>query len=68
MVIVNDALTTFDFTASGLEGSSADYLAVNGEVLQFIYSAVDNQWHYLGFPKTLSAVTVGGGPYTLTVQ
>jgi hypothetical protein len=60
-IIVNDAVTTFDFTASGLEGSSADYLASNGEVLQFIYSAVDTQWHYLGFPKTLSSVTVGGG-------
>lgn len=60
-VIVNDANTTFDFTSSGLEGTSADYTAANGEVLGFIYSAVDSQWHFFGFPKTLVNVTVGGG-------
>lgn len=60
-VIAMDANTTFDFTSSDLEGSSADYTAVNGETLLFIYSSLDSKWHYLGFPKTLSSVTVGGG-------
>ena len=59
-VIVNDANSTFDFTASGLEGLAGDYLATNGEVLMFIYTTVDDQWHYNGFPKTLTSVTISG--------
>lgn len=60
-IIVNDALTTFDFTSSGLEGSVLDYVATNGEVLTFIYSTVDNQWHVL-----LSSSSSGAGSGTLT--
>ena len=59
-VIVNDANTTFDFTSSGLEGIGNDYLATNGEMLCFIYSTVDSQWHFNGFPKTMDSVTFGG--------
>lgn len=61
IVIVNDTNTTFDFTSSGLEGTGADYLAANGETLMFVYSTVDTQWHYLGFPKTLTGIDIGGG-------
>ena len=59
-VIVNDANTTFDFTASGLEGTSANYTASNGEVLMFIYATADSQWHYNGFPKVFDGVTISG--------
>ena len=58
-VIVNDANTTFDFTASGLEGTSANYTAANGELLIFIYATADSKWHYAGFPKTFD-ITIGG--------
>jgi len=59
-VLVNDANTTFDFTSSGLEGTTADYTAADGELLIFQHSTADDQWHFLGFPKTLNNVTIAG--------
>jgi hypothetical protein len=44
-VFVNDANTTFDFTSSGLEGSTEDITAATGQSYLFIYSTVDSQWH-----------------------
>jgi len=58
-VIVNDALTTFDFTSSGLEGMSNDYLADTGDLLIFVYTTTDNQWHATMFPKEMN-ITLGG--------
>jgi len=58
-VIVNDANTTFDFTGEGLEGMSNDYLADTGDLLIFVYTTTDNQWHATMFPKEMN-VTLGG--------
>ena len=59
-VTANDANTTLDFTASGLVGIANDYLMANGELAIFQYSAVSTKWHYNGFPKTLTSVTISG--------
>jgi hypothetical protein len=53
-LLVNDSFTTFDFTSSGLGGTTDDYLALNGEMVCFFYSAATAKWHFLGFPKTFS--------------
>lgn len=65
-VIVNDANTTFDFTSSGLEGMSNDYLADTGDLLIFVYTTTDNQWHATMFPKEMN-VTLGGFSINRTI-
>jgi len=59
-VIVNDGNTTFDFTGEGLEGMGNDYLADTGDLLVFVYTTTDDQWHGAMFPKEISSITIGG--------
>lgn len=73
-VIVNDSDTTFDFTSSGLEGMAYDYEASNGDLLTFVYTTTDNQWHAQFFPDNVTVVgtteglRVGDGTPTQTMN
>ena len=47
-IIVKDAVTTFGFSGARLEGNNdADWLATDGEVLQFVYNFTDDLWHLI---------------------
>jgi len=47
-IVVNDALTTFDFTSSNLAGMGADYAAASGESFMFVFNETTDKWHLLG--------------------
>jgi len=61
-IIVNDALTTFDLTSSGLEGvGGRDYTAASGDLVMGVYSTVDSQWHLLFWPSSIGTVSLQEG-------
>lgn len=46
LVRVNDANTTFDFSASGLVGNSGqDYVAADGDMLKAVYDDAEGVWY-----------------------
>lgn len=56
------AKPTIDLTASGIEAynRSADYTVLGGEVLMFMYSTNDSQWHALNIPDEIASVSQNG--------
>lgn len=54
------AATVFDFTASGLEGVSSDYTCTAEEILHFIYSTGDNQWHLVTPVDEYATISTNG--------